>query len=424
MEEVCPRNIHDELDHVALHIFKCTAGPYDDRGATQVRMDEGLAAHHFDKRDLRIERSRNFGHVRLAVDQQVLGPDAPRVAAGRHGLGGLLLAGGQVYVLPLDVQSGRRGQDQVHGDEVGGRSADESGDEFVGWIVVHLARLADLAQESVFHDGDARTKGHGFDLVMGHVDRCDAQRLVQLNQFLAGLHAQLGVQIGQGLVHQEDLGLTHDGTGESDALALSAGQLLGDALEVVLQAQHLCCFGNTVVDFLSRDVVQLETKRDIVAHGHVRIQGIVLKYHGDVAGGRGDVVHDVIADNDLPLVDQLQAGDHAQRRRLATARRSQQDEELLVLGFQRYVVDSNDLAEALCHVFQNDFRHVFLRLRICTGAKEPHSCKHFRRSREQYPACPSRPWYLSQFSQRLPVCNGNSSSVVPAKVEAHENVQV
>ena len=63
------------------------------------------------------------------------------------------------------------------------------------------------------------------------------QALVQLGDLGARLHAQLGVEVGQRLVHQEDLRLAHDGAAQGHALALAAGELLGLAGEQVLNAQ-------------------------------------------------------------------------------------------------------------------------------------------------------------------------------------------
>ena len=53
----------------------------------------------------------------------------------------------------------------------------------------------------------------------------------------AHLHAQLGVEIAEGLVEEEDLGIAHDGPAHGDALALAAGELAGKAVQQRLQAQ-------------------------------------------------------------------------------------------------------------------------------------------------------------------------------------------
>jgi hypothetical protein len=60
-----------------------------------------------------------------------------------------------------------------------------------------------------------------------------AQRAVQLGQAHAHAGAQLGVQVGQRLVEQEDLGLLDDGAAHGHALRLAARQLPRVALEQV-----------------------------------------------------------------------------------------------------------------------------------------------------------------------------------------------
>src|SRR5690606_39583282 len=45
------------------------------------------------------------------------------------------------------------------------------------------------------------------------------------------------VEIGQGLVEQEHLGIAHDGPADGDALALPTGKRLGHAVEIGLDLQ-------------------------------------------------------------------------------------------------------------------------------------------------------------------------------------------
>lgn len=49
MEEVRASDVHDESDHIALTVLESAAGPYDDSGTSQRRVDEGLTAHHLDE---------------------------------------------------------------------------------------------------------------------------------------------------------------------------------------------------------------------------------------------------------------------------------------------------------------------------------------------------------------------------------------
>ena len=65
---------------------------------------------------------------------------------------------------------------------------------------------------------------------------------MQLGDLGAHLHAELGVQVGERFVHQEDLRITHDGAAESDALTLAAGERLRLAVEQLLDGQDLRSF--------------------------------------------------------------------------------------------------------------------------------------------------------------------------------------
>ena len=121
--------------------------------------------------------------------------------------------------------------DQLDGEEVHLRAADEAGDEQVGGIVVQVLGSIDLLHKAVLHNHDAGRHGHGLGLVVGHVDEGGLQALMQLGDLGTHGNAQLGVQVGQRLVEEEDLRLTDNGTAQSNALALAAGQSLGLAVE-------------------------------------------------------------------------------------------------------------------------------------------------------------------------------------------------
>ena len=72
---------------------------------------------------------------------------------------------------------------------------------------------------------------HRLDLVVGHVDRGDAERLLHVLELGAHMAAQLGVEVRQRLVHQEHRRTAHDGPRQGDALALAAGELAGIAVQ-------------------------------------------------------------------------------------------------------------------------------------------------------------------------------------------------
>ena len=106
----------------------------------------------------------------------------------------------------------------------------------VGMVVEVLGRV-DLLQVAVLEHGDPVAHRHRLDLVVGDVDRGDAELALQAGDLGAHLHAQLGVEVGERLVHQERRRLAHDGPAHRDALALAARELAGLAVEVRLELE-------------------------------------------------------------------------------------------------------------------------------------------------------------------------------------------
>ena len=85
---------------------------------------------------------------------------------------------------------------------------------------------------------------HRLDLVVRDVDRRDAEFVLHVLEFRAHVAAQLGVEIGQRLVHQERCGPADDRARERHALALAAGELARIAVEKRLQL-HLAATSRT-----------------------------------------------------------------------------------------------------------------------------------------------------------------------------------
>ena len=60
---------------------------------------------------------------------------------------------------------------------------------------------------------------------MSHIDHRVAEALVEARQLNAHLHPQLGVQVAEGFIEQEDPRIADDGAADRHALALAAGEL-------------------------------------------------------------------------------------------------------------------------------------------------------------------------------------------------------
>ncbi len=174
---------------------------------------------------------------------------------------------------------------------------------------------------------------------MRDVDRGDAEPALQRRDLGAGLHAQLGVEVGQRLVHEEDLGGADDGPAHGDALALATGEGLRLALEVGGEVEDGGCLLDALADLALVDAGDLQGEAHVVGDRHVRVERVVLEDHCDVAVlGRqvGDVT---VTDPDLAAVDLFEAGEHAQRGGLATPGGADENQELAVLDVDVQLVD-------------------------------------------------------------------------------------
>ena len=107
-----------------------------------------------------------------------------------------------------------------------------------GWSYRFCGRV-DLLQDALRQHGDAVAHRHRLDLVVGDVDRGDAELALQRGDLGADLHAELGVEVRQRLVHQEHLRLAHDRPAQRDPLALAARELAGLAVEVARSSSSM-----------------------------------------------------------------------------------------------------------------------------------------------------------------------------------------
>jgi len=359
VEQVDGVDLDDELD-VAAHF---RAAVRIDLGDQQIvadpAVDDDLVAERLDEFDVGRDRHRAAAVVARGVPRffpDILRPDAehdlPAVLARRHR-----------PQLLRHRQAAARGRNdrapvgQGGGEEVHRRRADEAGDEQVDRLLVDLERRAHLLQLAALHHGDAVAHRHRLDLVVGDVHGRGLERLLKLRDLGAGLHPQLGVEVRQRLVEQEDRRLAHDRAADRDPLALAAGELLRLALQVLGDAEDVGRLLHPAVHFVARRLADLEAELQVLPHRHVRIERVALEHHRDVAVLGRHVVDHPAADRDGAAGDLLQAGDHAQRRRLAAAGGADQHHELLVVDLQVQVLDDGHRTVALLDPFENHVCH-------------------------------------------------------------------
>ena len=166
---------------------------------------------------------------------------------------------------------------------------------------------------------------------------------LQSRDLVAGLHPQLGVQIGQRLVHQEHLRAAHDRAAHRHPLALPAGQVFGFAIQIRLQVKQFRRGQHPFADLGLRSLGDLQREPHVLRDRHVRIQGVVLKDHRDVAILGIDVGDVAVADPDHPGIQRFQSGHHPQRRRLAASGWPDQNDELAIADHKVEVIQGGSI---------------------------------------------------------------------------------
>jgi hypothetical protein len=167
--------------------------------------------------------------------------------------------------------------------------------------------------------------------------------VLQLDDLGARLHAQLCVEVRQRLVHEVDRRLPDDGASHRHALALATRQVLGLAIEERREVEDARRLANPTRPLLLRHPMLLEREAHVLRHRELRVQRVVLEDHGDVAVPGPDVADVAIADVYRAGVERFEAGQHAQRRRLARPRRAHEDEQLAVSDLEAQAVDRGDV---------------------------------------------------------------------------------
>ena len=136
-------------------------------------------------------------------------------------------------------------------------------------------------------------------------------------------------------------------------------------------------------DFVLRSFAIEQPERHVLVHRHVRIEGVILKNHRDVAVLGLQVVDDAAVDRDRAGGDVLEAGDHPQQSRLAATRRTDEHEELFVKNLEAQWMQDLQRTERLRHLGERHGRHQgtlllsramnFRRSRL-PGMMPPHGC--------------------------------------------------
>src|ERR1700682_6067784 len=112
-------------------------------------------------------------------------------------------------------------------------------------------------------------------------------------------------------------------------------------------------------------VLGLQRKGNVLVDREGRIERVALKYHGDAAFTRREIVDNLPADENLPGGGSFHPGDHPQQGRFPGAGGPEENQKLAFASLEVHVVDGSELSffEYLCQIAcLNDSHRALVRL--------------------------------------------------------------
>ena len=171
-------------------------------------------------------------------------------------------------------------------------------------------------------------------LVVRDEDRRDAELALDLANGPAQFLADLRVECAEGLVHQQHLRPVRQGARHGNPLLLPAGELRRQAVVHALERHEAQQLRASRAPLGRAHPSHPERELDVVRHGHVAEQRVVLEDEADLALARRNAGDVAPVQRHAPVVDLGEPGDGPQQRALAAAARPQQHEELALLDLQ------------------------------------------------------------------------------------------
>ena len=108
--------------------------------------------------------------------------------------------------------------------------------------------------------------------------------------------------------------------------------------------EDLSSLFNELLDFVLRNLTELQTECHVIENGHMGVQSVVLEYHRDISVLRSNVVNETVADEHFALGDLLKTCNHTESCGLTAAGRAYEYDELLVLDIHCEIGNGNNAA--------------------------------------------------------------------------------
>ena len=113
------------------------------------------------------------------------------------------------------------------------RRTDKAAYELICRMSKDLLWRANLLDDTVLHNDNPVSQCHSLGLIVGDIHKGGVDALAKHQNLSTHLSAQLGIQVGQRLVHQKHLGFPDDGTADGHTLPLAAGKRLRFAIQQI-----------------------------------------------------------------------------------------------------------------------------------------------------------------------------------------------
>ncbi|MNL09553.1 hypothetical protein D3C87_1303190 [compost metagenome] len=192
---------------------------------------------------------------------------------------------------------------------------------------------------------------------MRHIKAGRADPAVKFSQFMTQRVAELGVEVRERLVEQQEAWLHDNGARQRHALLLPAGQLPRHAVHQAGKITDFKRMGDAARALVLRDLLHLQAETEIFGNRHMREKRIGLKNHGDVTRFRRRLIDTLAAQPDFASRRLADAGEDAQKRGLAAARGAENGDEFAPLDSDRHGMKRPAQTVILADIADLEFTH-------------------------------------------------------------------
>ena len=240
---------------------------------------------------------------------------------------------------------------------------EELGGEPGGRAAVDVLGGACLQDCPLVHDHDPVAEAQRLVLVVGDEQRGQPEFALQPLEPGPGPLPQLGVEVGERLVEQQDRRGVDQRPGQGHPLLLAAGQFVGIASRIAGHLDEFEGLRDPAAQRILPHPPDLERERDVAEDRQVGPDRVGLEDHPEVPVLRlkedlaAEVEEGPVPAGDRARVGPLEAGDGHQRGGLAAPAGPEEGQELLVPHREGDLVQRACAAECLAQALNGDLRH-------------------------------------------------------------------